>query len=235
LLQAILEQPEDLFLALILADWCDENGHEEEAAFLRMADPPTDAEEHEAYRQRLWKYRGTLPRNNLIVCSRARVTPYNGVMLVGQGELGVSYGFVRAVAAPWHVFTDIAADLFTRNPIARVTLLHLSPERTIPRLDSIQHLWWSSWHFGPHGLPRELRPFLAGYQHKCESERPIYPTTHYCYASNEEAFQALSDAAVRWGIEQRRCPREFISSSRSKDWNGNRIRIPANHRSLGEQ
>jgi uncharacterized protein (TIGR02996 family) len=229
LLRGVLDNPADVSArALILADWCDEHGREDEARLLRIERPPPGGARTRAklptavkeYLRLLEGYRyppGLSPRRVWPINS----PDYPGVERAVGREiycswesgtyLDVRHGFVTGLACCWRQFRRHAAGWFARNPVRHVLLLdYQGPCGLSCRPEAFEDLpgdiRYRSWYPGVSlsGLPRQLWERLTGYVAEDRQSGPI----RRCYGDNVAARLALSRACVSYGRELAGLPKE---------------------------
>jgi uncharacterized protein (TIGR02996 family) len=222
----ICENPDDLGLRLIYADWLEEQGRTEEAHFIRIPflDATPQSKLGRQARQllsglvpftcRLWLYRASAPGVQQQVLRGRDIT-------WGEHDLHwlpsrspeiyylVRYGFVSAIACGRSWFFAQAKTLFLSHPITDVRLRGVWPDYFARPL-SAGHVPtdWRSWVRGTcrtvphasHKLPREWFDLLPG------PERRAYDAAWKHFETAYDAYRALSGACVAWGRGQAGLP-----------------------------
>lgn len=132
-LRAICEQPDDNVVRLVFADWLDENGESERAAFIRW---------HLNYRLTSFRpfdtgpnleWHPPLPRHSRREgADRVEYLDGDGVVMT----LIYSRGFVSRIELPFAAFMEHAKSLFSDHPITSVVLTDKQPDGFGPGF------WW---------------------------------------------------------------------------------------------
>ena len=201
LLRAILENPAEDTVRLAFADWCDENGEPERAAFIRVQcrierEPSFAAPEADPLRRReaaLWKKLGrefVLGDRWLGVYGTGRVLwGEEGDHVDNMIRAEVLRGFVAAISCPTDVFEEHAEAIFRAHPVERVVLTGKRPYIATPTL----FLWYST--------------SRATGQDADEVPYPLYSSeVMKPHRTERAALDALSDACVAWGRERAGLP-----------------------------
>jgi uncharacterized protein (TIGR02996 family) len=208
LLEAILDEPAEDIHRLVYADWCDENGAEERAAFIRVQVELargdlacmgwfSSCEEDGFY-------------GKALACDRCKrhflLTRREKELLGGdfcRWSVRISSvtsecrrGFVADVKLTARDFVKHAGRIFAGQPVERVRLTDKRPLRF--ESGSGDHCY--SWMLDP---PRSIRP-----HHVPAAITRCWPATamrHFWtnYRTEEAALDALSQACLNYGIQQR--------------------------------
>jgi uncharacterized protein (TIGR02996 family) len=215
-IRSIAERPEDLDVtAQAYADWLTDQGLDDEADFIRQADPPAGSQKNKQvrqYRSRLLKLRcpkGLAPETVRLAPVPVAELPMPATPPRGPSMIFVNarHGFVTALVCTWPQFRRWAKGWFAGNPIRQVRLFdYASPihwQGLVPDASGEYVPTDTGWSWGNRdrrgGLPRELWDRLADFVQEYQSDHGI---THRHYDTEENTFRALSDACVSLGRER---------------------------------
>jgi uncharacterized protein (TIGR02996 family) len=231
-LTGICETPEDDHLRLIFADWLDENGQPERAAFIRqgfriaeMACPPSFAHRMQ-----------TCPKCNAVDSHWRNVPegwipePFRGAGHWMPGSLQFTFnngtpnytmvirlrkGFLHSIELPSDAFLQHAATLFRNHPIEDVRLTDCRPRSpdwqpgdapaVWQRRSTTEHAWPNSWQGRGYGVPDELFDLMPK-RDWAETDGLDFNVVGggiNTYPPDvETAYRWLSESCVEWGREQ---------------------------------
>jgi uncharacterized protein (TIGR02996 family) len=205
----IAENPGDDTPRLIYADWLEENGEPERAEFIRTKYPPLLVGQHREV-TRWYRYAKKLLAD--VTPKSWQIWPINypdrraGLSFpAAEGGchfscsrtpfvVALRHGFVCAVATHSRSFFKVAARLFASQPIESVVLLDAWPE---------DHEGRRFWIHRKHGRQvdayylRDSLFYLLPGDVLPACNRPNAP--HTSHACREEAYEALSEACIRYG------------------------------------
>jgi uncharacterized protein (TIGR02996 family) len=222
LLQAVLDDPDDDGVRLVLADWLDENGQPERAEFIRaqvelagLPEPDRSCPDLDDYgrSEPRWKEgvcqcRGCKLRRREAELLNLPLSPQSaafawsqplhrtGVLLGRPWPEQVVFrrGFVDAVTMPTQAFLDHAGALFAAQPVTRVTLADKEP------LELDGQWTWLLWaHPDESAQPDGHLAHLEGLPWELfEPMKGDHPTAA-SFATRADALSALSDGCVAHG------------------------------------
>jgi uncharacterized protein (TIGR02996 family) len=204
-IKAIAENPADLDgQAKVYADWLEDQGLDDEAAFVRAEEPPygyATCKVVREYRHLLLKRRCPAGiKRERIRLSHADLDGADPRRLV---LVDVRHGFVVGWAGTWPQFDRWAAGWFGGNPITRVRLHdHSSPmhwERMVQDERGEYVPADAGWSWDDSRLPPDLWDRLADFVQEYQSD---HGNTHRHYDTSDDAERALSNACVRLGRER---------------------------------
>lgn len=137
MMAAVLDEPGEVVHRLALADWLEENGHSERAAFLRG---PTFAPRRT--KDLRWlrgmilpSLRGVTPKSTLLYGNADHLfeSALDGVTISSgprDVQVGVSFGFIRTlVAPPFRILKLLRSGLLDVHPVERVSPANFCPDR----------------------------------------------------------------------------------------------------------
>jgi uncharacterized protein (TIGR02996 family) len=209
-LRDIVEHPDDDAPRLIYADWLEERGEAERASFIRAKYPP-DLVGRDQEVIRWYRYAKDILSGVALKSWQVWPISYPGPENKGASfpaaeggcafrcsrppfVVALRHGFVCAVATYSRQFFKVAARLFASQPVESVVLLDAWPE-----VDRGTRLWIcqpKGWLVACSFLPDSLFSLLPG---DVLPARGWPNRPHKTYRNREAAYEALSDACVRYG------------------------------------
>lgn len=230
--RAVLARPDDDLPRLIFADWLDERGESERAEFIRVQvelarlkptvpEDFTATDEAMAAQERCWRLEFQQWHDLAQIADDGWFAPLDytwgdgkrssPALDLADGHNDVHFlvrrGFVDEITCRTEWFLAHAAEIFRAQPVTRVVLSNLEPDRTYHNDTGAE--CWAWWKPGEgtdqSELPAELWEIMVP-RDPAKSRRPrVIPWDRITvddYPTREEAIGRLSEVCVAYGRQQ---------------------------------
>ena len=211
LLNAILDNPDDLDARLIYADWLDEHGYDDRANFIRcqiegktVSVPLTMAKDAEG----------------LLRCQAHETVrmahPGSAIVVNRAGDsLAWERGFIKTIFCPWRVWLLHGPSLACGHPVEQVVISNKRPVAmaNVPGSGGSLFVWFLLSEFGKGAMVKPAFQFLP---HSSIENWSLENTGHFrrYYATVDKAMAALSHAVIAWARARDHATRNLPTRTR---------------------